>query len=925
VKNANKLLWVVLCVQFFVLAVIILLSRVNDMTLSKGEIVSFNDGWVMVREDGYRSSLKEIPYHDSSQPGEVVKIQNTVPEKYWGRTLSFLSADKVLRITVDGEEVYSFGTQDYRPFGHTPGSVMVFADIPSHCQKGIIEIEMTSSYADYATYVTEMILAKRDVAILYFLKQKAPDLLCDFVIFLVGGIFLILTVIQRMTQNSTEGIEKMAIYLLFFGVYYLIETKVLVLFYGNQTLYSNLVFIILMTAPLFFESYYCQLRENLKKPMGILMCLSYANIGCQLVLQLTNTVDFLTMAFLSHGLIFLNIMVVFVTYCRLVRKERTMAVYSHLVGILFMGAGAVLDVTRSYIEKVGDFGKYSRYGMAVYAVCILIYYIQLMVREQVEFAEKAKNDAISANLAKSRFLANMSHEIRTPINGILGMDAVLLKECRDEELRGYAKNIQSAGNSLLSIINDILDISKIESGKMEIIPVEYELFSVLNDCYNMTISRAKEKSLDLCMEIEQDLPSLLYGDEVRVRQVINNFLSNAVKYTQEGKIVLKMTWEKNTRDSITLVISVKDSGIGIKQQDLKKLFQSFTRLEEQRNRNIEGTGLGLNLTKYLVDLMGGELSVESVYGKGSCFTARIPQKVLDDAPLGDFQERYQSNLSDRNERQLQILAPEAKILVVDDVSMNLKVMEGLLKETKIQIFMAVSGAQCLNMVSVQHFDMIFLDHMMPEMDGIETLEQMKQMPDSPNRDTPVIALTANAVFGAKDIYMKAGFDDYLTKPVRESELLAMIKQYLPWDLVQMPQQKPLEVSAKEKQGREPFEEKDTRSFMERLTFLDREKGLEYCCNDETFYREMLLVYVGESKEKALQEMYQEENWKEYQVLAHAVKSTSLSIGAVTLSENAKELEMAAQDENISYITRHHEEVIEEYTSLLNRIKKALED
>ena len=398
---------------------------------------------------------------------------------------------------------------------------------------------------------------------------------------------------------------------------------------------------------------------------------------------------------------------------------------------------------------------------------------------------KEKNmlcELLQANEAKSQFLANMSHEIRTPINGILGMDSMLLKECQDEGLREYAKNIQSAGQSLLSIINDILDISKIESGKLEIIPTRYELFSILNDCYNLTKVKIEEKPITLHMKINENIPAKLYGDEVRIRQVMNNFLSNSAKYTHEGSITFGVDYEEKSEGEIWLIITVSDTGIGIKEEDLEKLFASFTRIEEKRNRNIEGTGLGLSLTKNLVDLMQGEITVKSIYEEGSCFTAKIPQKIIDKTPMGDFDKRYRQYIHQSEEQAISLCAPDAKILVVDDVPMNLIVVKGLLKATKIQIDTAKNGANCLELVQKNRYDIIFLDHLMPEMDGIETLQNMKLLEKNPNRNTPVIMLTANAIVGAKEEYMEAGFTDYLTKPVQETLLHEMIMKYLPKEL-----------------------------------------------------------------------------------------------------------------------------------------------
>ena len=544
---------------------------------------------------------------------------------------------------------------------------------------------------------------------------------------------------------------------------------------------------------------------------------------------------------------------------------------------------------------------------------------------------KEKNmleEVVRANEAKSQFLANMSHEIRTPINGILGMDSVLLKECHDENLREYAKNIQSAGQSLLSIINDILDISKIESGKMEILTIRYQLFSVLNDCYNLTKIKLQNKPVSFIMQINEKLPSWLYGDEVRIRQIINNFLSNAVKYTKEGNITFELDFEEKTDEQILLVITVRDTGIGIKEEDLGKLFESFMRIEEKRNRNIEGTGLGLNLTKNLVNLMGGEVFAESTYGKGSCFTAKIPQKIADAKPMGDFGKRYQQYLSTSDDDKLSFLAPDAKILVVDDVTMNLKVVEGLLKATKIQIDTAVSGSECLECVKTTPYQMIFLDHMMPEMDGLETLEHMKNLADNPNAQTPVIMLTANAIVGAKEEYIEAGFTDYLTKPIRETELLEMILKYLPEELVCENGGQGIEKSQDAQDMEQPEaggEGAEPLQRLEQLEGLDVKTGLTYCMNEEDFYIEMLQEFLQADKASQLKHFLAEEDWDNYRTTVHALKSTSLTIGAAHLSGEAKALEMAAKEGNMDYIRSHHDGVMDEYKELTDHLKEILEN
>ncbi len=917
-KKYDKVIWTIFFIQLVVIAIVIKTAKVDDMTLAKGNVQSFNTGWVLVREDGVEMDLQELPYNTTSRPNEKIVIKNTIPREYWGETLTFLSADKTLRITVDGEEIYTFGLNDERLFGRTPGSVMVFADVPKTCEAGEIEIEMTSPYANYATYLTEISVSKRDVAILHFVKEKAVDIILSVIILMAAVVFLVLVVLQKMSRKRIGGVEYLGVYLLLMGVYYLIETKVPEVFYGNQTLYSNLIFIILMTAPLFLEAYCYEAMPDISKTMWIVMLASVVNVILQLVLQFAGYLDFMEMSYASHGLIVLLIFVNVLTLGKNARKEKSPEALVHFIGSICMMLGVFVDILRTYIIKIGDLGKASRYGVCVFAICTLIIYMIQMMKEHVKFVEKAKNDAIAANVAKSQFLANMSHEIRTPLNGLLGMDAILLEECKDDNLKEYARNIQSAGQSLLSIVNDILDISKIEAGKLEILPVEYELCSVINDCYNIARVRAESKALSFQMMIDPKLPSCLCGDEVRIRQIINNFLSNAVKYTKEGSITLSIGYDSLLNNQIILTIAVKDTGIGIQKEDMEKLFDSFTRIEENRNRNIEGTGLGLNLTKRLVEMMGGEICAESTYGEGSCFTARIPQVVINPEPIGDFEKRYQQFIDTSEDNRLSIVAPDAQILVVDDVEMNLKVIKGLLKKTGIQIDTAESGMTCLEYVKNKRYDIIFLDHMMPEMDGIETLEQMKLLAANLNRNTPVIMLTANATRGAKKEYLQAGFTDYLTKPVKEEDLQAMLAKYLDKKLIQ---QNDLQCN-KADAVMQCNEDKDVMQCLGEISELDIQTGLSYCM-DKEFYEEMLKEYTQADKVAQMEQFFDARDWENYRTIVHALKSTSLTIGAISLSEEAKELEMAAKAGDESYIISHHQAVMEKYINLLGRLQKIL--
>lgn len=536
-----------------------------------------------------------------------------------------------------------------------------------------------------------------------------------------------------------------------------------------------------------------------------------------------------------------------------------------------------------------------------------------LIQATVE-AKEAQQDALEANKAKSRFLANMSHEIRTPINGILGMDEMIIRETTDDDIRDYALNIRGAGRNLLSIVNDILDFSKIESGKMEIIPVQYELFSLLNDCYNLLFSRAQEAGLELRLENDPTIPAQLFGDEVRVRQIIMNLLTNAVKYTKAGSVVLRADWVKLDGDNMKLVISVTDTGIGISDENMDKLFTSFQRIDEKDNRGIEGTGLGLTITKQLVDLMEGSITVKSEFGKGSEFTVELVQKIIGTSTLGNFSSKYTGKSSEITYKE-SFRAPNADILVVDDVPLNLKVFCGMLKQTRINIDTADSGEKCLELAAQKHYDIIFLDHMMPGMDGVETFRRLKEITDCPNKNTPTIMLTANAISSARAEYINEGFTEYLSKPIRDVQLEELIIRYLPPELVIT------DDSAETVPDAVPEEDQP---IMVRLgALLNTESAMHYFVNNEDFYLDILKDFVNENQLSILNEYFDKSDYENYRINVHSLKSTAKSVGADDLSEEARLLEEAAKISDADYITAHHEDVMKRYSTLLDRLREIL--
>ena len=567
--------------------------------------------------------------------------------------------------------------------------------------------------------------------------------------------------------------------------------------------------------------------------------------------------------------------------------------------------GNVLAADSMYGRGLAPFIGITSISAFVMTITIIVLIMQGNMRS---FYHEAKNEAVRANEAKSHFLSNMSHEIRTPINAILGMNEMILRECTDRQLLSYAANIQSAGKTLLFLINDILDMSKIESGKMEIVKVEYAPESLIMDLWNVIFLRAQEKGLSIHFLLDETLPKTLYGDDVRIKQIVTNLLTNAVKYTPHGGIEMNMAYERQSEDELVLIISVKDTGIGIRQEDMGKLFESFQRLDEEKNRNIEGTGLGMNITMSLLKLMDGEMKVTSEYGKGSTFSVTIPQKIICGEPIGDFEtikERREQNLSGKSQT---FEAPEASVLVVDDNSMNLTVFKSLLKRTRMRITTADSGRRCLDLVKKEQYHIIFMDHMMPEMDGIETLHEIRKLSDFPNKDTPIIVLTANALSGAKEGYLKEGFADFLTKPIDGDLLELTVRKYLPQVLIR-------EVKTDEQGRKSGIANTDYESYLQ--YGISIESGLLLAKNDKEMYLELLKMFLRDcSKQDEMRRFIDEQNLKDYAIWVHGLKGNARTLGADRLADMAFEHEKQSKAGNMEYAAGHWEELLSVWNKTL---------
>ena len=556
-------------------------------------------------------------------------------------------------------------------------------------------------------------------------------------------------------------------------------------------------------------------------------------------------------------------------------------------------------------------------------------------QELLKVVEIKRKEAKSAGKAKTDFLANMSHEIRTPMNAICGMSDLLLQTKLTDEQLDYVSTIKLSSDNLLSIINDILDFSKIEAGKMELVPQSYNLLSPLYSLQNTIDVRIGERPLDFKISIKRDMPTQLYGDEVRVQQVILNLLTNAVKYSNQGHIELIVDYEKIADDEIMLKITVKDQGIGIKKEDMPKLFEAFSQVDMERNHRIEGTGIGLTITERLVRSMGGSITLESEYGVGTTFYVSMRQKVedfnsvIDTESTDDFVVISHSNILkgfvSGKKKIAKFIAPDAKVLVVDDNEANLKVAKGLMGQYKLSVRTCTSGKAALDILETdKSFDILFIDHMMPEMDGVELTKILRSSNDDYLKYVPIIALTANAIKGVSEMFLANGFTEYLSKPIDTERLGEVLNKWIPENKKKEAMEE--EESVADKNQAVDDNEENLLNMLRQIENVDYDKAMTLCGKSEDILLSVIEVYVksySQIKER-IDSTYAKEDLKNYAIEVHGVKSSSRSIGNDVLGEMAYRLEIEAKDGNIAYVKENHSEFVMKYEQFVGKLKEIVD-
>ena len=747
-----------------------------DLKIFKENAVVYDHEWVIENaKDGNDSFV--MPTSLDLENGESVTIKTILPEQVEDGTYLAITTGKCYEVYVDGEEIYAFDNKIYALPGNITKPVIVPIPLKnSYSGKALTMVISDGKYGRgmvHTAYIgTTMGIALR------LLRNSALQFVLAALLVVAAVITIgIFTYIEKR-DNREAPLIHLAQGIMCISLWIIFNSHLFQLVFGKYFFDGIVGFMLVLTMGIPFLMYFDAILDE-RYHILFIICetASVLNFIVLTILHLTGILSYYTVLVYIDGILAVYILVM--VACTLI-DFFTHRVNEHkkvMIGLIGLSLSGIMEIVVTISNAKMPF-KMDISGLAV--IVGMIVFLFFAILDQIKVFDLIKQEtqaAIAATKAKSDFLANMSHEIRTPINAIMGMNEMVLRESDQESVKEYAKDIASASENLLRIINDILDFSKIESGKLEIINDNYDLGEIIYDVTTLVNMKAENKGLKLNVNIDEELPYKLYGDDKRVREIITNILNNAVKYTDEGFVNFTIGGVKN-ENMVNLDIRIEDSGQGIKAEDFDKIFSGFSQVNVKKNKNIEGTGLGLSITKRLVELMGGAIKVESEFGKGSVFTVTLPQQIVSDEKMGNYMSHRHMSTETVATEAKDIEIPDANILVVDDTPLNLKVISKFLAKTKANVVCVSSGEEMLEKIREERFNIILLDHMMPNMDGIETLKASREMSDNKCIDTPVIALTANAIVGAREMYLEAGFDDYLSKPVKMETLNELLMRYL---------------------------------------------------------------------------------------------------------------------------------------------------
>ena len=758
---------------FFIIALVFIgeYSLPDERTYTDFSVESFNDGWKRIHVDNSVESIS-VPGQYKPEVSHEFVIINTL--KIWQDRdcyLSFNSNKQDVKVYVADEIRYEFTTKETRLFGdHSPGT---FLFVPLHPSDNGQTIKIVfQGDNNYSGVVDEINIGSQLGIIMNIYSRERYTLLLTLFLLTLGIIAFIIGVNVKVAYNKTISLFYAGWIMICFSIWSLAESGCRQIFVPNYSLLSYMTYISLGMLPIAMAMFFDKLQEGRYRTMYmIIVVLEEFSVMVAILLQFYNDTDLSNLLPIAFLAIVVTMALFLLTLIPDFIQSRVKGFWMELIGIL---GSIVMGAIQIY-----DYKKYRPITMnALYLLIGMVFLMTMSyinALRDIRDTEREMFAAVQAHEASTAFMTRMSHEMRTPINAILGMNKMILRESREDNILEYARDVNSAGNYLLGIVNEVLDLAKVTAGSIEISPEDYDLMDMIRECYSLVRPRAKASRLSFEVDMSDVLPSRLRGDKERIIQVITNLLTNAVKYTPEGRVTLTVDG-KIENGKLMLIVSVSDTGIGVAEENLPYLFDAFRRVGEFKQKRIEGTGLGLTITKQLVDLMEGEISVESEIGKGTTFTVIIPQEIRSVEPCGAFSmgPNGDRRVADRHET-FDVLG---KILVVDDVAINLRVFSALLSNTDLSVDTAISGVEAIEKVKRTKYDLIFIDHLMPGMDGIELKNVLDNLDSNLNKDTPIIMQTANAVVGAKEEYVRLGFADYIAKPIKEEELRKLIRKYI---------------------------------------------------------------------------------------------------------------------------------------------------
>ena len=857
---------VILCAAFLCLGICILPDEKDEITMG---CEAFESDWYQVFDNGEKHQV-EVPGEIPAKEGELVKITTNLPADIEnGDALCFRTVWQDVDVYVDGKLRVHYNTEDTRLFGTNSAFRYLFVKLGQE-DAGKELTYVFSSYSKYAGTMRDIYIGDSASIWFYIIKDSAPKALVAVCLVILSFFCIIVCIVMRFAYKRTLELNYLAWAIFLCAVWMLSEIEFRQLIMDNVSVMTNSTYWCLMLIPIPLVLYMNGIQKGRYEKLYVLnIVYSTVMFVVGTLLQVFDRVQFTEQLTYIHVGILFTLTSIIGTIIRDLLKRRIKDYFIVGIGVLGLLLSAIVEIGLYYMKLNLSVGTALATGLMFLLVMAII-----KAGQDLLATERKEQQAISAKESEERFLANMSHEIRTPMNAIVGMTEILLRGDLTKEQKEYLNNIKNSGNALVSIINDILDISKIEAGKMELVEEVYAFRQMLDDIEKIVRNRIGDKPVELLCDVDESVPDMLYGDGLRIRQIIINLANNAVKFTEEGQISIKIKSQLSEDDKVAVFVSVADTGQGIRQEDLNKLFGAFQQVDVVKNKGKEGTGLGLSISSHFVKMMGGQLEVKSEYGKGSEFFFTIYQKNVSEDMVCELQEE---------ENLMNFIAPNARILLVDDNEMNRKVAVDLLEPLRLQIDTATNGKKALSMIQEKEYDLVFMDHMMPIMDGVEATRRLREMDGEYFQKLPVIALTANAMKEAEKLFLEAGMNGFVPKPIQMKQICRVIREWLRQDLIENSVGKEM-----------PVIDNTENEMLEENLQIDGIDVLEGIKNSGG--KKFLIEYLGDfcdlidTKVQNIQEYLAEDRIRDFTIEVHALKNSSRLIGAMALSEQFHALE-----------------------------------